>query len=156
VGDVVAKIIKMKVINDLKKETINEAAQQLAQKVAQATTDASHSYTDLKDFVPQHNSQVVPGKKAGEALPWVHIAISNAKRQLLNAFRYIKPEYLQSYLDEFCCKFSRHYLGELLFNRLLVATEAIKVNLGMNTGNHLIFFLFEIRFFLSASLVSVV
>ena len=62
----------------------------------------------------------------GEKLPWVHIAISNAKRQLLNSYHNIKPEFLQAYVDEFCYKFNRRYFGEALFGRLLVASVSYK------------------------------
>jgi hypothetical protein len=113
--------LKMKVIDNLEKETINQAVRELASNATEIDTDHSTSYVDLKDFVPRHNSQVIPKEKVGEVLPWVHIAISNAKRQLLNTFHDIKPEFLQNYLDEFCYKFNRRYFGEALFGRLLVA-----------------------------------
>jgi transposase-like protein len=118
--------LKMKVISDLKKETINEQVQKLASNVNGIDSDDSTSYVDLKDFVPQHNAQVIPKGKAGEILPWVHIAISNAKRLILNTYHDIKPEFLQKYLDEFCYKFNRRYYGEALFNRLLVACVSYK------------------------------
>jgi hypothetical protein len=54
-------------------------------------------------------------------LPWVHIAISNAKRMLLDIHHDIKPEFLQNYLNEYCYKFNRRYYGEALFDRLLKA-----------------------------------
>jgi len=76
---------------------------------------------DLKDFVPRHEAQVIPKEKVGEIFPWGHIAISNYKRQIFNTFHNVKPEFLQKYLDEFCCKFNRRYFGEAFFNRLLVA-----------------------------------
>ena len=41
----------MKVIDDLKKETINVAVQQLASGANQIDTDHSTSYVELKDFV---------------------------------------------------------------------------------------------------------
>lgn len=113
--------LKMKVIDDLSKETINNAVNELTGGVREIDTDASTSYVELKDFVPRHNSQVISKEKVGEVLPWVHIAISNAKRQLINTFHDIKPEFLQNYLDEFCYKFNRRYFGEALFGRLLVA-----------------------------------
>jgi hypothetical protein len=69
---------------------------------------------------------VIPKEKIGEILPWVHIAISNAKRQIINTFHDVKPEFLQKYLDEFCYKFNRRYFGEALFNRLLVACVSYK------------------------------
>ena len=53
-------------------------------------------------------------------LPWVHTAISNAKRQLLGVYYKIKPEYLQYYLNRFCYKFNRRYFGKKQFERLLI------------------------------------
>lgn len=118
--------LKMKVIDDLKKETINKAVMELAKDTSQIDTDDSTSYVDLKDFVPLHNAQVIPKEKVGEVLPWVHIAISNAKRQLINTFHDIKPEFLQNYLDEFCYKFNRRHFAQALFGRLLVACVSYK------------------------------
>jgi hypothetical protein len=68
----------------------------------------------------------VPKEKVGEVLPWVHIAIINAKRQLINTFHDIKPEFQQNYLDDICYKFNRRYYGEALFNKLLVASLSYK------------------------------
>ncbi|MBU0559018.1 MAG: IS1595 family transposase, partial [Bacteroidetes bacterium] len=36
------------------------------------------------------------------------------------------PEFLQSYLNEFCYKFNRRYFGEALFDRLLLACVTSK------------------------------
>ena len=118
--------IKMKVIDNLQAETIHEQVKALAGNATEVDTDHSSSYVDLKDFVPRHHAQVIPKEKVGEILPWVHIAISNAKRQILNTFHDVKPEFLQKYLDEFCYKFNRRYYGEALFNRLLVACVRYK------------------------------
>lgn len=118
--------IKMKVIEDLKSETIDNLVKELARNTTEVDTDDSTSYVNLKKYIPRHNAQVIPKDKVGEVLPWVHIAISNAKRQLINTFHDIKPEFLQNYLDEFCYKFNRRYYGEALFNRLLVASVSYK------------------------------
>ncbi|GAB6009395.1 IS1595 family transposase [Dysgonomonas reticulitermitis] len=118
--------LKMKVIDDLKKETINKVVGELTGNVTEMDTDDSTSYVDLKHFVPKHNAQVIPKEKVGEVLPWVHFAISNAKRQLINTFHDIKPEFRQNYLDEFCYKFNRRYFGEALFGRLLIACVSYK------------------------------
>lgn len=118
--------IKMKVIEDLKSETIDELVKDLAGNANEIDTDDSTSYVNLKRYVDNHNPQVIPKDKVGEVLPWVHIAISNAKRQLLNTYHDVKPEFLQNYLDEFCYKFNRRYYGEALFNRLLVASVSYK------------------------------
>lgn len=93
--------LKMKVIEDLKSETIDDLVKELASNATEVDTDDSTSYVNLKKYIPRHNAQVIPKEKVGEVLPWVHIAISNAKRQLINTFHDIKPEFLQNYLDEF-------------------------------------------------------
>jgi len=126
--------LKMKVIEDLKSETINELVDSLANEASQVDTDDSTSYVDLKKYIPIHNSQVIPKEKVGEILPWVHIAISNAKRHLLNSYHNIKPEFLQNYLDEFCYKFNRRYFGEAIFNRLLVTAVSYKNEFGYKYG----------------------
>ena len=118
--------LKMKVIDDLKKETINTYVKNLANYATEVNTDDSTSYVELKDYIPKHNAQVIPKEKVGEVLPWVHIAICNAKRQLLNSYHNIKPEFLQAYLDEFCYKFNRRYMAEALFGRLLVTAVTYK------------------------------
>jgi Zn ribbon nucleic-acid-binding protein len=115
--------LKMKVIEDLQN---NGHVKNLAADTTEIDTDGSNSYVDLKDFVPRHNSQVIPKEKIGEILPWVHIAISNAKRLIINTFHDVKPEFLQKYLDEFCYKFNIRYFGKALFNRLLVACVSYK------------------------------
>lgn len=126
--------LKMKVIDNLQKDTINETVKQLVNAATEVDTDDSTSYTELKNFIPRHNAMVIPEEKVGEILPWVHIAISNSKRQILNTFHNVKPEFLQSYLDEFCYKFNRRYMGESLFNRLLVACVSYKNNFGYKYG----------------------
>ena len=69
----------------------------------------------------EKNQIEIPKEKIGELLPWVHIAISNAKRMMLDIYHDIKPEFLQNYLNEFCYKFNRRYFGEKLSERLMVA-----------------------------------
>ena len=56
-----------------------------------------------------------------ETLKWVHITISNAKRNLLGNYHKIKGKYLQLYLNEFVYKLNRRYFEEKLFDRLVIA-----------------------------------
>jgi transposase-like protein len=118
--------IKMQVITDLKAGTITPIVKKGVSGQSEILTDDSTSYVDLKNVVDNHISQVIPKEKIGELLPWVHIAISNAKRMLLDIYHDIKPEFLQNYLNEFCYKFNRRYFGEALFDRLLVASVTHK------------------------------
>ena len=118
--------IKMQVITDLKAETINKQVIKSISNKATLITDDSTSYNDFKNIVDKHHPQVIPKEKIGEILPWVHLAISNAKRILLDIHHNIKPEFLQGYLDEFCYKFNRRYFGEALFDRLLLVSATSK------------------------------
>lgn len=118
--------LKMIVIDDLKSETITPLVEKNVSKEAVIDSDNSTSYNKLKDVVKEHRPKVVPKNELDKVLPWVHIAISNAKRQLLNIYHQMDPQYLQSYLNEFCYKFNRRYFGESLFDRLLVAAVSYK------------------------------
>ena len=89
-------------------------------------SDDSKSYTNFCKLVKEHIHQVISPKEVGKVLPWVHIAISNAKRLLLDIYHDIRPEYLQNYLNEFCWKFNRRFFGDALFDRLMLAAVAYK------------------------------
>ena len=58
--------------------------------------------------------------QVGQILPWVHIAISNAKRLFLDVYHVICPGYIQNYLSEFCWKFKRRTTGDEMLDRLVV------------------------------------
>ncbi|TAJ14730.1 IS1595 family transposase [Marinilabiliaceae bacterium JC017] len=118
--------IKMKVINDLKAGTIDNEVKQNVSKDASIKSDDSTSYVGISDIVEEHTAKVIRNEEIQKELPWVHIAISNAKRLLLNSFHSIGPEYLQKYLNEFCYNFNRRYMGDALFDRLLVACVTMK------------------------------
>jgi len=118
--------IKMLVIDDLKSETITPLVEKNVTGESIIDSDHSTSYTKLGDIVEEHRPQVIPKTKVGKVLPWVHIAISNAKRQLLDIYHRIDHEYLQCYLNEFCYKFNRRYFGERLFDRLMIAAVLYK------------------------------
>jgi hypothetical protein len=118
--------IKMFVIDDLRAKTIDNQVVSNVEKTAVIDSDHSTSYTNLSKLIAEHRPKVIPKEMLGKALPWVHIAISNAKRMLLDIFHDIKPEYLQNYLNEFCYKFNRRYFGEMQFERVLVASVNYK------------------------------
>lgn len=131
--------IKMQVIQDLQAETIDDVVTTNISEKSTLITDDSTSYTNLNNLVEDHQAQVIPKGKVGEVLPWVHLAISNTKRMLLDIHHKIKPELLQNYLNEFCYKFNRRYFGEAMFDRLLLAGVTLKTNLGIEYDNHFIY-----------------
>jgi hypothetical protein len=118
--------IKMFVIDDLKSQTIDNQTIKNVSKMSIIDSDNSTSYTNLGKLIAEHPPKVIPKDLIGKSLPWVHIAISNAKRLFLDVFHDIKPEYLQNYLNEFCYKFNRHYFGESQFERVLTACVTYK------------------------------
>lgn len=120
------KHIKMFTIADLKSDTIDPLVSEHIDQGSIVDTDHSTSYTNFADLVKEHRPKVIPKEDIGKLLPWVHIAISNAKRLLLNTYHDLKPDYLQSYLNEFCYKFNRRYFGNSLFDRVLVAGVSYK------------------------------
>lgn len=118
--------IKMKVIDSLKKDDMNEYVDELVVSGSKIDSDGSNSYNDLHKSY-KHQPKVTPKKDASKALPWVHIAISNAKRLLLNTYHRIDDDFLQSYLYEFCYKFNRRYFDNL-FDRVLIASISSRWN----------------------------
>jgi hypothetical protein len=75
-----ANHIKMTVIDDLQAKTIDNQVSKNINKGAETDSDNSTSYTNLCKLIAQHRPKVIPKDLIGTALPWVHIAISNAKR----------------------------------------------------------------------------
>jgi hypothetical protein len=75
-------------------------------------TEKSSSYIDITDYVEIHITEKSNKETTTETLRWVHIAISNAKRNFLGNFYKIKGKYLQLYLNEFVYKLNRRILRE--------------------------------------------
>lgn len=118
--------IKMKVTNSLKKKDIAKYVESIIENGSTILTDGSNSYNDFyKNYY--HKPSVVPKKESSKALPWVHTAISNAKRLLLDMYHRIDDDFLQSYLNEFCFKLNRRYFDNI-FDRLLIASVSYKWN----------------------------
>lgn len=114
------KHIKMQVIPNLRAETIDEVVMDSMEHESHVITDGSTSYAHFPEMVEEHHAQVIPPREVGRVLPWVHIVISNAKRQLLDVFHSVDTYFLQSYLNEFCYKFNRRYCD--CFERLMYAS----------------------------------
>jgi len=116
------RYFKMKTLNSHQKTAANELVVEYIHEKAIIFSDQSTSYTDFANLVEMHISEKSSEKTTKTTLKWVHIAISNAKRNLLGVYHMIKGKYLQAYLDEFCYKLNRRYFGKRLFDRLIIAT----------------------------------
>ncbi len=115
------RYFKAVVLEDHKAEGISQMVKKNIQESNIVLTDKSTSYVDISDFVQIHICEKSSSETTKETLKWVHIAISNAKRNMLGNYHKIKRKYLQAYLDEFIYKLNRRYFGEKLFDRLIIA-----------------------------------
>jgi len=120
--------IKMKVINSVSWNEIKFKVNEHVDPNASATTDGCSSYNNLDTIIESHYSEITTKENVAKLLPWVHIAISNAKKLLLNTYHRIDDDFLQNYLNEFCYKFNRRYFQEKLFDRLLLAAVSNQWN----------------------------
>jgi ribosomal protein L37AE/L43A len=120
------RYIKMKVINSYKKELTTATTSKMILKKSKILTDGSNSFNGLSvDY--EHFPEVSFKEEASKKLPWVHTAISNAKRLLLDVHHKIDEDFLQNYLNEYTYKLNRRYYEDL-FPRLLTVAAKYRWN----------------------------
>lgn len=101
-------------------------------KVVEAYVDNESQQYFVADNAGAHNvvkkmghnleSHTSTPKLAAEKLPWVHLAISLAKRFLLGTYHgAVNRKHLQKYLDEFCYRFNRRIKENQLCESLMHA-----------------------------------
>ena len=112
---------KAKVLTDHNAELINEIVKESISEKSILFSDKSTSYIDIADFVEIHITEKFNKETTTETLRWVHVGISNAKRNFSRNYHKIKGKYLQLYLNEFVYKLNRSYFEEKLFDRLVIA-----------------------------------
>lgn len=115
------RYFKAKVLDSHTSEDIDKTLRSSIEEKTIVFTDKSTSYVDIADYVEMHISERSTKESTKETLKWVHIYISNAKRNLLGNYHKIKGKYLQLYLNEFTYKLNRRYFGDRLFDRVVIA-----------------------------------
>jgi len=115
------RYFKVKVLTSHESGEINDLITNSLDEKCIVFSDKSTSYVDISDLVELHIMEKSDKETTTETLRWVHITISNAKRNLLGNYHKIKGKYLQQYLDEFVYKLNRRYFGDKIFDRLVVA-----------------------------------
>lgn len=115
------RYFKAKVLTDHTSEQINETVKESISEKSILFSDKSTSYINIADYVEIHITKKSNKETTTETLNWVHIAISNAKRNFLGNYHKIKGKYLQLYLNEFVYKLNRRYFEEKMFDRLVIA-----------------------------------
>lgn len=114
--------IKMKVLDGLDADTFEKAVDGQVSKDGTVVMDNLRGHAGVERVTAVSERQTVPGKNAQKILPWVHVAISNAKALFKDMYHGIKTEFLQEYLNEFCYKFNRMYFNDRTFDRLMIAS----------------------------------
>jgi transposase-like protein len=115
------RFFKAKVLETHQANEINETIEESFDDKSIVFTDDSTSYVDIAKYVELHVTEKSTKETTKETLQWVHITISNAKRNFLGNYHKIKGKYLQLYLNEFVYKLNRRYFGDRLFERLVIA-----------------------------------
>lgn len=117
-----AGYLKMKVLEKRTQESIAGEMNIHVRKSGEAITDGGGNYKKLDTIIAGHTGyNCGDSADSHKVLPWVHIAISNAKKICLGIHHSIKRDYMQNYLNEFCYKFNRRYMTSILFERLMIA-----------------------------------
>ena len=115
------RYFKAKVLDTHESDDIDQVIKGSLSEKTIVFTDKSTSYVDISDYIEIHVTEKSSKETTKETLKWVHIFISNAKRNLLGNYHKIKGKYLQLYLNEFVYKLNRRYFGEKLFDRVVIA-----------------------------------
>jgi transposase-like protein len=116
---------KMRLIADLKAETLQQAMTSFLAPGAHLATDGHRSYPVAANaaLYPITAKNFDPAKDASH-LKWLHTIISNAKAFIAGTYHGLDKKHLQAYLDEYCYRFSRRNFSGQGFNRLLKAAIA--------------------------------
>lgn len=116
-----AGFIAMRTLQSMEQDQVEGAVSGRIAPNQSIRTDGYKSFLHLNALGYKHDGTPVPPEKASEDLPWVHIAISNAKRFLLGTYHGVSHKHLQRYLDEFCYRFNRRSWEKQITLRLLTA-----------------------------------
>ena len=118
--------LKMRVTKDLRQTSVRKFAQSAFSSGSVIRSDGYRSYIPaLKDYTHEHK---VYDPDSG-LLHWLHIIVSNAKAFILGTYHGLPKDNLQSYLDEYCFRFSRRFFGPDLLERLALAVAtSVRLN----------------------------
>ena len=113
--------LKMMVTPNIKQVSVKKFAQSAFTKGGTIRSDGYRSYIPaLEDYAHEHKSY---DPNSG-LLHWLHIVVSNAKAFILGTYHGLPKASLQSYLDEYCFRFSRRNFGSALLERLALAVAS--------------------------------
>ena len=110
--------LKMLVTPNIKRASVKKFAQFAFADGSTVHSDGYRSYIPaLEGYTHEHKSY---DPNSG-LLHWLHVVISNAKAFILGTYHGLHKESLQSYLDEYCFRFSRRLFSAKLLEHLALA-----------------------------------
>ncbi len=110
--------LKMRVTKDIRQSSVRKFARSTFSSGSVIRSDGYRSYIPaLKGYRHEHR---VYDPDSG-LLHWLHIIISNAKAFILGTYHGLSKDNLQSYLDEYCFRFNRRFLGPALLERFTLS-----------------------------------
>ena len=110
--------LKMMVTSNIKRASVKKFAQSAFAEGGTVRSDGCRSYISaLEGYTHEHKSY---DPNSG-LLHWLYVMISNAKAFILETYQGLHKESLQSFLDEYCFRFSRRFFGSALLERLTLA-----------------------------------
>ncbi len=120
------RYLKMRVTANIKQASVRKLARSAFAEESVIRSDGYCSYIPaLEGYTHEHK----PYDPDSGLLHWLHIMISNAKAFILGTYHGLPKSNLQSYLDEFCFRFSRRSFGGTLLDRLALAiSSSIRLN----------------------------
>lgn len=113
--------LKMKIIENLRGETVGAFAKENIKEGSTIQSDSYHSYKKPLSENYNHEFEVYDSNK--DMLHWLHMVVGNAKAFILGTYHGNCRANLQAVLDEFCYRFNRRYAKNELFTRLLNAVS---------------------------------
>lgn len=80
-------------------------------------TDGHSSYPGLSDY--RHDPRIVSRMAGHVALPWIHRVFSLMKRWGLGTYHGLRPQHLDTYLNEFVFRYNRRFYRHVSFETML-------------------------------------
>jgi len=111
---------RIQIVDNFKAKTIEKFAENYIEKGSKIITDGFRSYksqTIKKDYFIDYD--MLPPDNEDSKLKWLHVFVSNAKAFVLGTFHGLKQHDIQLYLDEFCYRFNRRYMPNLIFDKFI-------------------------------------
>ncbi len=118
----------MNIVESVNKENIKGLLKNNVGNNQIIKTDGWRAYNVCKELGHTHIVSVISKtkEKAHKLFKWVHILAENVKAFIEGTYHGTGKKHLQSYLNEFCYRFNRRFLGNQIFNRLLKAAVLSK------------------------------